>query len=39
LIGNNLGGIDGWVGPDAIYGKVVRVGEDPEFDGVTVRED
>jgi hypothetical protein len=39
LIGDNLVGIDGWVGPDTIYGKVVRVGEAPEFDGVTVRED
>jgi hypothetical protein len=39
LIGNNLGALDGWVGPDAIHGKVVRVGEDLDFHGLTVRED
>jgi hypothetical protein len=25
LIGNNRGGINGWVGPQAIYGKATRV--------------
>jgi len=24
-IGNNRGGINGWVGPNAIYGKAVRI--------------
>ena len=24
-IGNNRGGINGWVGPQAVYGRVVRV--------------
>jgi hypothetical protein len=24
-IGNNRGGINGWVGPDAVYGRLVRV--------------
>ena len=27
LIGNNIGRINGWVGAEAIKGKVVRVGE------------
>jgi hypothetical protein len=38
LIGNNLGKIDGWVEGSAILGKVVRVGEDPDFRGVTIEE-
>jgi hypothetical protein len=38
LIGNNLGKIDGWVDGSAILGKVVRVGEDPDFGGVTIEE-
>jgi hypothetical protein len=38
LIGNNLGKIDGWVDGSAILGKVVRVGEDPDFRGVTIEE-
>jgi hypothetical protein len=25
LIGNNRGGINGWVGPQAIYGKAIKV--------------
>jgi hypothetical protein len=25
LIGNNRGGINGWVGPNAIYGKAIKV--------------
>lgn len=24
-IGNNRGGIDGWVGPNAVFGRLVRV--------------
>jgi hypothetical protein len=24
-IGNNRGGINGWIGPDAVYGRLVRV--------------
>lgn len=39
LIGNNLGKDDGWVTGDAIYGKVVRIGEDPDFGGISVDED
>jgi len=27
-IGNNRGGINGWVGPKAIYGIVTKIGED-----------
>jgi hypothetical protein len=38
LIGNNLGKIDGWVDASAILGKVVRVGEDPHFSGLTIEE-
>jgi len=38
LIGNNLGKTDGWVTPDAIHGKVVRIGKDADFDGITVEE-
>jgi hypothetical protein len=38
LIGNNLGKIDGWVDGPAILGKVVRVGENPDFAGVTIEE-
>ncbi len=25
LIGNNRGGVNGWVGPSAIYGKAVQI--------------
>lgn len=25
LIGNNIGGTNGWIGPSAIYGKLIRV--------------
>ena len=25
LIGNNRGGINGWVGPDAVYGKAIKI--------------
>jgi len=38
LIGNNLGKTDGWVTSDAIHGKVVRIGEDTDFAGITVKE-
>jgi hypothetical protein len=39
LIGNNLGGTDGWVPAVAILGKMVRIGEEPGFPGATVEED
>ena len=38
LIANNLGKDDGWVGAEAIYGKVVHIGDNPNFSGITVEE-
>lgn len=28
LIGNNIGGVDGWVTPDAIYGKAIEISDE-----------
>ncbi|MBY0230891.1 MAG: S24/S26 family peptidase [Gemmataceae bacterium] len=39
LIGNMRGEIDGWVERADILGTVTRVGNDPRFGGVTVRDD
>lgn len=39
LIGNMRGEIDGWVDRADILGTVTRVGHDPTFWGVTVRDD
>jgi len=39
LIGNNIGGLDGWVSVDAVYGRICKILNEPsDFAGLTIDE-